>query len=140
MTARPKAPSRGTEKACDVHAVIEVRYLPELWIPVAIPPCHRNYDLFACLAGVRGTHTPWFEPRGLPPDFHNHPYLHPQGHHETWFLMSEVTSFGEPRTWGTDAKRLWGRWRGYLDFVYRDYSKELHLTKDRVRVVMNFDG
>ena len=56
---------------CDIHAMIERRHSKYyFWINAGDPGLHRDYALFAVLAGVRdwGVFTPISGPRGVPSD------------------------------------------------------------------------
>lgn len=50
---------------CDIHAMMEVNDR-NIWLNGGDPDISRNYDIFSLLAGVRGTHVPISEPRGIP--------------------------------------------------------------------------
>jgi len=79
---------------CDIHFYIEENYEPN-WYEIMEINIPRNYQLFACLAGVRNSWgiEPMILPRGLPDDLSKEMlkiHLDSDAHTESWMTLKEL--------------------------------------------------
>ena len=97
---------------CDIHVVLE-RKIEDKWQGVFVyrvtdanaiqkvePYDGRNYELFSILAGVRGSHEPLIDPRGLPNDMSGATleiidWWEGDYHTPTWYDMFELNTFAD---------------------------------------------
>lgn len=115
---------------CDIHAWIEVKYKEE-WVLVDDLGVHRNYELFADMAGVRGNGP---EPRGLPEDVSKGAQWRSEqwgadGHSHSWLYALEFLA-------------LIKRTKEYGRYIEEYKEEMLQEMADRIktRVVFFFDN
>lgn len=123
---------------CDIHPIIEYRERDDDWDIVAIPDHTRNYEFFSLVAGVRGEHEAWVEPRGLPKKDYAYDYeTYVDGDHTpSWFTLEEAERFQLPEDVRDYTRLQWHRWLETMRFVAKLYKR---LPCD-VRAVFNFDS
>lgn len=136
---------------CDIHPAIEVAESlkdPEWyrWKFVAMPDRSRNYEFFSLLAGVRGEHEAWIEPRGLPERVDWATRSSDDGlgvtgvvngdHTGSWFTLEEARKFALPPEASEYTRMQWGRWLRTMEF----YADLYRVSPAQVRAVFNFDS